>query len=255
MSMKTIVIVDDEIWALVSLKALFDREDLGFSVAATFRNELEAVQFIREHRPDYAFVDIRMPNMDGIELTERLRQICPSTKVVIISAFADFEYAQKAIRQGVLDYIVKPVTVTKAEELLGKLGALDAPADEADLNAFDAEETAEPDTFELILEYVQLHYSEPLQLSRIAQQFFINESYCSTLFHARLGTTFTAYVRQLRLEKATSMLSHTTTPIKSISSTVGYPDYLYFSRIFRRQYGMSPSDYRKIYLKKEGDLS
>lgn len=239
----SIVLVDDEIWALVSLEKLFSRPELGFEVTGTFQSGEKALDFIADTQPNFAFLDIRMPNIDGIELAALIRKRSEKTSVVIISAFADFEYAQRAIRQGVLDFLVKPITSVKADQLLKELRAFKAVPDSL---STDVDARAPEDTFSQIMAYIDEHYAESLQLSKIAQMFFLNESYCSTLFRMRLGDTFTNYLRTLRLEKASMLLSRTSLPIKNISISVGYPDCLYFSRIFRRQYGFTPSEYRQI---------
>lgn len=237
---RSIIIVDDEPWALVSLEKIFNRPDLGFHVSGAFQNENDALAYAIANQPDFAFLDIRLSYMDGIELAEHIRAGSESTHIVIISAYADFDYAQRAIQQSVLDYLVKPVTRAKAENLLLKLSRIE-PGEKKPSPLPDES----GDLFSRLLSYVNLHYSEPLQLSTLAQHFYINESYCSSLFHARLGMTYSAYIRQLRLEKAASLLLETTLPIKEISSRVGYSDFLYFSKSFHRQYEMAPTEYRE----------
>lgn len=246
---RTIIIVDDEPWALVSLEKLFHRPDLGFRVAGAFQNESEALAYAVANQPDFAFLDIRMSNMDGIELAEQIHLSSKRTHIVIISAYADFDYAQRAIRQGVLDYLVKPVTRVRAEELLKKLSGIESEKKNTPVG--DGENT---NLFSQILSYVNQHYMETIQLSTLAREFFINESYCSSLFHSRFGMTYSSYIIKLRLEKAAALLRETELPIKEIASLVGYSDFLYFSKSFRKYYGLPPTEYRQAHvLRKEDD--
>ncbi|MFR1059395.1 MAG: response regulator [Enterocloster sp.] len=82
---------------------------LGLSVAAVALNGIDAISKITEHKPDIVITDIRMPGIDGMELIERTKRICPDTEVIIISGYRHFEYAQTAIRYGVRNYLLKPI--------------------------------------------------------------------------------------------------------------------------------------------------
>lgn len=237
---RSIVLIDDEFWTLVSLRKLFHRPDLAFEVLESFQNGQDALDFILKRHPDYVFLDIKMPGIDGLTLAQKLRDLHVPTRIIIISAFADFEYAQEAIRRGVTDYITKPITADKADQLLQKLRSMS----ERDAGSTPPESGA---TFERMLEYVQNHYTERLKLQDLASMFFVNDSYCSALFSDKLGVPFTTYITNLRLERAVKLLTETALPIKTVSIEAGYPDYLYFSRLFHKRFGVSPSEYRDAY--------
>ncbi|ANE46413.1 hypothetical protein SY83_09120 [Paenibacillus swuensis] len=113
--MINIMIVDDESIFREYLKTTIDWAGYGFQITSEGRNGVDALEQAALHPPDIALVDINMPFMDGIELSEKLFERYPNIRIVLITGHSEFEYARKAIRLGVEDYILKPFT---KEELL-----------------------------------------------------------------------------------------------------------------------------------------
>ncbi|MBD3922295.1 response regulator transcription factor [Paenibacillus sp. PR3] len=107
--MMKVVIVDDEPKVRQGLQTLIPWESLGFTVAATAANGQEALVVIKEEVPEVVIVDIRMPVMDGLQLIQQLTSIGHRMQFIILSGYADFEYAQQAIKYGVTGYLLKPV--------------------------------------------------------------------------------------------------------------------------------------------------
>ncbi len=116
-----VVIIEDEDLLREGLKNCFDWEKRGFVIAGDADNGKTALTLIRELKPDIVFTDIKMPFMDGITMTEKLRENYPEIKVVIISGYDEFEFARRALKAGVSEYLLKPVNLKQLEELLGKL--------------------------------------------------------------------------------------------------------------------------------------
>ncbi|MEW9700249.1 response regulator [Paenibacillus sp. SI8] len=106
--MQKIIIVDDEQIFREYLRTALDWETYGFEICAEAKNGLEALEEVEKHLPDIALVDITMPFMDGLSLTEILKERFPSTSVVLITGHNEFDYARKAVKLGVEDYILKP---------------------------------------------------------------------------------------------------------------------------------------------------
>lgn len=119
--MLKVLIADDEEKICQLIEKLIDWEALGLKVAAVASNGVDAVKKIMEYRPDIVITDIRMPGIDGMELIERTRKICPDTEIIIISGYRHFEYAQKAIRYGVRNYLLKPIRKVELRETLEKI--------------------------------------------------------------------------------------------------------------------------------------
>lgn len=121
--MYKVLIVDDEAPALRFLQAIVTKYAPDFQVAATCQSAEEALAYLKEHRVDLLLTDISMPGMDGICLAMEARTLLPALRIVIISGYADFEYAQGAIQAAVDDYILKPVTIPHITATLDKIKA------------------------------------------------------------------------------------------------------------------------------------
>ncbi|MEK3883340.1 response regulator [Paenibacillus sp. PL2-23] len=101
-------IVDDEPVIRKGLAKMIDNNPLGWLVAGEAANGIEALEKIREVRPDLVMTDIRMPMMDGIELARLIFETMPEIDVIILTGYRDFEYAQAAIKYGVKQFLLKP---------------------------------------------------------------------------------------------------------------------------------------------------
>ncbi|MCW8397385.1 response regulator transcription factor [Legionella sp. PATHC038] len=114
---KTIYIVDDDENVLRALKWLF--ESMNFEV----KTYLNAKTFLEQYNPDYIgclITDVRMPDMDGLELFERLKRQNSLLKVIIITAYGDIPMAVKAIKAGAIDFIIKPINESDLLKLIKK---------------------------------------------------------------------------------------------------------------------------------------
>lgn len=119
--MYQILLVDDEPWSLLSLKNSFPWEKYECHIGAETNNSYEALERLKTNQFHAAFVDIRMPGMTGLELIQAAKQLELQTEFIITSGYADFSYAQEAIRNGVFDYMLKPINSSETDPLLAKL--------------------------------------------------------------------------------------------------------------------------------------
>lgn len=126
MDLYRIILVDDEEEVRKSIIHKIDWNAVGFQVVGDAENGEDALEKIELLEPDVVLTDIRMPYMDGLTLSEKIRQKYPSMKIVIFSGYDDFEYAQRAIKLNVTEYILKPVNVEELTAILKKIkGNLD----------------------------------------------------------------------------------------------------------------------------------
>ncbi|GGG12428.1 response regulator [Paenibacillus aceti] len=116
-----VLLVDDEPWVTESLKASIDWNTHGFEVVATACSGAEAISMLETLKPDVVFTDIRMPGMSGLELVKRGKAIAPAIDYVLVSGYAEFAYAQKAISYGAIAYCLKPFEEAEIESILGRL--------------------------------------------------------------------------------------------------------------------------------------
>lgn len=119
--MYKVVIAEDSKPILRNIKALLEAAELPLEVVCSAYNGEEALDYIQHHAVDVLLTDIRMPKLDGLELIERVLQIRPHLKVVLISSYSDFEYTRKAINLRVSDYLLKPVEQKQLYETLHRV--------------------------------------------------------------------------------------------------------------------------------------
>lgn len=114
------VVFDDEYIVLQGLRTMIDWQQYGIELAGTAGDGKSALDMFRELTPDIVMTDIRMPGMDGLQLVEAILQESPETLCIVFSGFNEFEYVRRAINLGVLDYLEKPITIAKIDEVLKK---------------------------------------------------------------------------------------------------------------------------------------
>ncbi len=115
------IIVDDEIFEARCISKAIDWNSYNLNLARIFNNPNEVIPYLRNNYIDVVFSDIKMPQMDGLELCRQIKKEFPDIIIVLISAYADFEYARTAIGHGFLDYILKPVTYHQLDSVCRKI--------------------------------------------------------------------------------------------------------------------------------------
>lgn len=113
--------VEDEIITREGIRDNVDWRSSGFEFCGEAADGEMALPLLRTARPDVLITDIKMPFMDGLQLSKIVRERMPWVKIIILSGHDEFEYAQEAIKLGVTDYLLKPVTVQKLQNILQKL--------------------------------------------------------------------------------------------------------------------------------------
>lgn len=122
--MYSVFIVDNEAIIRKGLCMGFDWADMGCTVIGQAADGEEALEKMEQQTPDILITDIRMPGMDGLQLTRIVRQRFPHTKVILVTAFTEFEYAQEALHQQVTDFIIKPTSREKMRTAIARASAL-----------------------------------------------------------------------------------------------------------------------------------
>ena len=112
----TVIVADDEDELREAVCTMIPWEELGFRLAGSASNGLDALQLVEKYEPDLLLTDIRMPFISGIELARQVREVRPATNIAFLSGFDDFAYAQQAIQYNIISYMLKPLTI----EGLGK---------------------------------------------------------------------------------------------------------------------------------------
>ncbi|WP_312097114.1 response regulator [Niallia sp.] len=113
-----LLIVDDGQYIVEYIKHLLDWTNFGVSVVETNTNSIEAKEILKQNTVDILISDIRMPEVSGLDLLQYIKDTNLKTKVVLLSGYSEFEYAQKAIRLGAVDYLLKPVEKEEVEKTM-----------------------------------------------------------------------------------------------------------------------------------------
>ena len=119
--MFSLVLIDDEYWALRGIRDYIDWESYGFSDIRCFDSPTAALEHILKAEPDAVFTDIRMPPVTGLDILERCRERGLATRFVVVSAYAEFDYAKRALDNGAFSYILKPLNRKELNEVAGRL--------------------------------------------------------------------------------------------------------------------------------------
>ena len=155
----SMVIIDDEKIIANNLAKKVGQCCPDFQISGIFSDSTEALGYICENIPNVVLTDIRMPEMDGLQLAKILREKFPFITCIIVSGYDDFAYAQDAIRYGVKDYLLKPVDEDELADCLNKVcvnlqSELSNPEDFADTVGRSSEEIVC-----LVKEYIQMNYA------------------------------------------------------------------------------------------------
>lgn len=352
--MVKVVIVDDEKMIREGLTRTIPWNDMGVEVVGTAGNGQMALEIIREKKPHIVLTDIRMPKMDGLQLLQRVREENSKIKVVMLSGYDDFSYAQQAIKYGASDYLLKPINAedlqklikklvkTFEEEIFEDLSYIKIKKDiEAELgqyitairlgnrdtafsllnklsdkltnqllandqfyklymeiinsvlqtldedgfklteelreeylksfielfNSADGEELVKwlyrftdkvagyvennkGDSYSFVikkaLEYIEQHYKEELSAQKVAEAVYLSPNYFSHIFKKIRKESFTDYLNKIRVEKAKMLLTTNLYKVYEVSDMVGYSDYKYFSSVFKKLVGVSPTQYSEL---------
>lgn len=242
--MLKILIAEDEELIRKGIVLTVDWASLGCIVTAEAANGAEALEMMDQHKPDLIITDLKMPVMDGIEMLEVLRKRGDQTPVIILTAYDSFDYARSALRLGAVDYLLKPfhdgdlenaVRYAK-QKLVQPSPSIILPGIKKDSKSKYVQET---------IGYITNQYSDPdISVGCIAAHMNISEGHLSHIFKQETGCTILGYLTRYRIQQAMILLKDCRIKVYEAAQQVGYRDIAYFSSTFKKQVGMSPSEYQ-----------
>lgn len=243
-----LLLVDDEEASRNGLATYFPWEEQGFHVCGQVSDGQEALEWIRKQKVHVVLTDISMPGMDGIELARQIQKEEDHPCVVFLSAYDDFQYAQKAIRYGVRFYILKPSGFEELKETFQEIKKeLDGRFEEISL----VEKLHNEDEIvSQVMEYISGEYRTGT-LTEISERLFLSPSYLSQLVKLKTGKNFVDLLFDMRMSKACAFLKDPEVKIYHISEMVGYTNPNNFTRAFKARYGHSPKEYQMLYREKQ----
>ena len=235
--MYKVLIVEDEDIIRKGLLFMVNWQEADCVVVGEAVDGLEGLEKIRETNPDIVVVDINMPVKDGLSMLEDSIEEY-GYDAVIVSGYSDFEYARKAIRLGVTEYLLKPVNFNELYDALRKI------KEKRKLGILDEPETGDSPEgnrhVEYMMDCIRNHYSSHLSLTDISEQCGMSCTYLNSKFKSFTGYTFNDYLNRYRMQKAVDLLKENKYKVYEIADLVGFSDYKYFIKVFKKYVGCSP---------------
>ena len=276
-----VMITDDEPYIVKGLAAIIRELKTPFTELAESYDGFEALEKMPDFKPDLLITDIKMPEMDGFELIRRSREAGLCRRFVILTGFSEFEYARKAVRSQVIDYLLKTVQRSELEVLLNKIAKRiseerAAGAGAGNLNGSGSvngscgvsgsggvsesggtggvsESDGANELFSLdnrsdlmrkALDYIHLHYASSITLDAVSQEIWMHPNYFSSFFKREMGITYHNYLTKYRVEKSKQILTGGRS-ISETASMTGFADKRHFFKVFKKVTGMTPGQYRE----------
>jgi two-component system response regulator YesN len=264
--MLKLMVVDDEENVRYVVECLVKKSNLGIELVCQASDGDEGLEKFAQLKSDIVVADIRMPGMDGLEMLRRIKLVYPAVEIVVISGYSDFAYAQTALQNGALAYLLKPIDEEEFYEALSKASAriekrrneqaklnkleltirkLQSDIIQNELPAQENIATCASVQFKKALAYLHENFARDISLEQTANHVFMSPAYLSDLCKKHLGRAFIDYLNHLRVQKAQLLLEKTGLRVYEIASLVGFCEVSYFIRVFRKYSGMSPTEYRK----------
>jgi YesN/AraC family two-component response regulator len=239
-----VLIVDDEPRALSGIKRTFPWERFGFTVTTATTDSQHALDVLRNGEIHLALVDIRMPEISGLDLVQTARQENIPAEFVIISGYSEFDYARQALRHGVIDYCLKPIKFSRAEEILGKAADILRQKETRLTRTEEAAGGWMDSRIKKIVTFINDNLHRHVSMQELAERFNFHPNYGSVLFKKSMGQSYQEYVIGKKIDRACGLLEETDLSLIEIASRLGY-EYYYFNKLFKRVKGTPPARYRQ----------
>lgn len=264
-----VLVVDDEKLSRTSLEHLVDWKANGFVFVGSAANGSEGLDYVDREKPDIVLTDIRMPEIDGLEMIERIRKSHPDIVFAVLSGYGEFELTSRAMRAGIRHYLLKPCNENDVLDVLRELRdevergtearsylegletevrRLEATLGKVASSAEEDQSTPSNDIVSSLREWALRHYSDrELTLKWMGRHLlYMNPEYLGRVFLRETGERFGDFLLRIRMERAKHLLvARQEIRIFEIAVLVGYPeDGQYFCRAFKKYVGLTASEYR-----------
>lgn len=240
--MYKVIIAEDEVFVRMGYKTVIRWQELGMEVVADVANGREALEAYQRTQPDIILTDLRMPVMDGLALIRAIRATDARTRFLIITCLEEFDKAREALELGVSGYVLK--LDANVEDLERKLSAICKELDQMSKPILTPDDGEMPDKVVDALAYIEESHTENISLSDVAQHIGVTPNYLSRLFALHLETSFTHTLNRARVAHAKRLFDEGAGSVHEVGRTVGFTNDTYFIRVFKKQEGITPNEYR-----------
>lgn len=231
-----LLIADDENLELKVLEKTVKKHFVDELEIFASSNGRKASQICDEVKPDIALLDIEMPGMNGIELAKYIKEKYANCIIIFITAYDRFDYAIEAMHIKAFDYLLKPWKEERLCELINT-----AIENVRGMQKTDGIVHSQKD---IIKDYIDRNYKKDISAKDVAGILGYSDVYFSKVFKQLFDDNFINYLTKIRIDRAKVLLKDVSFNIKEVGKSVGYADSNYFTKVFKRSVGMSPSEYR-----------
>ena len=231
-----LLIADDENLELKVLEKTVKKHFVDELEIFALSNGRKASQICDEVKPDIALLDIEMPGMNGIELAKYIKEKYADCIIIFITAYDRFDYAIEAMHIKAFDYLLKPWKEERLCELINT-----AIENVRSMQKTDSIVHSQKD---VIKDYIDRNYKKDISAKDVAGILGYSDVYFSKVFKQLFDDNFINYLTKIRMDRAKVLLKDVSFNIKEVGKSVGYADSNYFTKVFKRSIGISPSEYR-----------
>ncbi|MHB8128884.1 MAG: response regulator transcription factor [Mobilitalea sp.] len=251
--MYKLLLVDDEPLIIKGIRSFVNFDALSITEVYEASNGEEALELFKLHLPDMVLADINMPKMNGLDFAVAAKAIKPEVKIAIITGYDYFDYAVTALKSGIDDYVLKPVSKKDIGEVLKKLIIkIQAAHNQSEVsllvgNLMSKSNLQEDESYQSkIHKEIEANISNiDFSLTYLAKQLSLSVPYLSSLFKRLYGINFQDYMLTTRLDRAKILLLSTDMKIYEIAAAIGFDDPNYFSASFKRKFECSPNQFKE----------
>lgn len=236
------LIVDDDEVTCTGIKRRVLRlaaKEVG-EVQCAYSGE-EALAIVSQTPVDILITDIHMHKISGLDLVAQMKERNPRLSCIILTAFKDFDYAQRAIHMQVDDFLLKPCSERTMLDTVQKV--IKRRKDMGWETTCPLEEYADQDPVEWACAYARKYVCQEVDMAVVANRLNLSYSYFSKLFRARIGKNFSEYVLEVKMKEAAYLLSSGMRAVDA-AKRLGYANVQNFTRSFTKECGMTPGEYR-----------
>ena len=222
-------------------------------------NGSRGLEIAKSEMPDFIITDIMMPVMDGLTMVRNIKQssdIC-HIPIIVLSAKASLEDRLQGLKEGIDDYITKPFSaiylksrvrnIIRQRHILQQAFVEQIKPDDKKTYRLDAPQIVDVDSemMKQLLNYLEEHIGDPsLKIEDLADAVNLGRSVFYGKIKSIVGMTPVDFVRHIRMQRAEELISKSNYPFSQIAYMVGFSDPKYFSKCFKRETGLTPSEYR-----------
>lgn len=256
--MYKILVADDEPIERTVVDKIIKSNISGQLEVVLAANGREAVEKFESENCKIALLDISMPGVDGLDAAAQIRAKHKDAILIFLTAYDEFDYARRAITVQAMEFLLKPVDenelVTVLEDAINRLNANAGQNMILTSHVITNEEIADGRHEAIrkkIVEYIETNYMKDISLTDVAIHLNYSDAYFSKVFKTCFNKGFVLYLTELRIEKAKELLGDISANIKDVSIQAGFRDSNYFAKVFKRQVGITPSEYQVLRCRNE----